>query len=330
MDQAHLNSASAFIRACASINFGRPAPREEELAFYRALNEAMVGFIRGLPAPMRPEAMLFCMRYAGINIGDPLDFFRNYHAPVWSAIYWIAAGRIESGLMRDGITAHAMAMLLHSLDDHLADGEMPATHLSLLIRSQAWLVMQEALARFGGAVDGGADVCRELIDDYYAGISDTTLPGSIDEYRARFRKQMATGLIVPHLTAMMAKHGPRLATLVRSAGESFGVAWRFLDDIQDLGEDIRRGRCTAVYCLLPGEGRVLWDSICSDTGACAGNDSLRMLVSIMRENGTVPAIVRLVLEELERAAGYAEEAGLGGLAGEYQSLSGPVAAWVSE
>lgn len=327
----HTNDGvSDYIRACAAIGFGRVRPEGGMLVFYQALNGAMVQFLQGLPAPMRSEAMLFCMRYAGIRIGDEIDFFRNYHAPVWSVMYWIADGRVDKDLMRDGIAAHAMAMFLHSLDDHLADGELPATHLTLLLRSQAWHLMQEALARFSAAVAGGPEAAENLIDDYYSAISDSATPDTIDEYCGRFRRQMATGLIVPQLTAMMASEGPALAASVRSAGESFGVAWRVLDDIQDLGPDIRHGRHTAIYCLLPEEGRVLWDSICSDTGTCDANDAFRRLGIIMKNSGIIATTVGLIREELGRASEFAREAGLAGLAGEYRTLMEPFAAWVSE
>ncbi len=318
------------VRACASLNFGGITPEGGELEFYRALNGEMITFVKSLPASMQSEAMLFSMRYAGIRIGEELDFFHNYHAPVWSVIYWTAAGRIAPGIMRDGITAHAMAMLLHSLDDHLADGELPATHLTLLIRSQAWHLMQETLARYGGALNGGPDAAAGIMDEYYAAIGDSNAPDTIGEYCARFRKQMATGLIVPHLTAMHASGGPVLAGIVRSAGECFGVAWRLLDDIQDLGKDIRRGRRTAIYCLLPEEGRVLWDGICSDTGACAVNDGLSRLDGIIREAGIIGSAVGIMSNELVQAAALAGEAGLDGLAEEYRILMEPLLGWVPE
>lgn len=327
----HTNDGvSDYIRACAAIGFGRVRPEGGVLVFYQALNGAMVQFLQGLPAPMRSEAMLFCMRYAGIRIGEEIDFFRNYYAPVWSVIYWITDGRVDKDLMRDGIAAHAMAMLLHSLDDHLADGELLVTHLTLLLRSQAWYLMQEALARFSGAVVGGPEAAENLIDDYYSAIGNSAAPDTIDEYCERFRKQMATGLIVPHIAALMAPGGSALAAFVRSAGESFGVAWRILDDIQDLGVDILHGRRTAIYCLLPEEGRVLWDSICSDTGICDANDAFRRLGIIMKNSGTIAAAVGLIREELGKASEFAREAGLAGLAGEYRTLMEPLALLISE
>ena len=329
MDHTRVDSAT-FIRSCAAINFGKIVPAGRELEFYHGLNEAIISFIKGLPGSMQSEAMLFCMRYAGLGIGDRLDFFRNFHAPVWSVIYWAAAGRLVPEQLNDGITAHAMAMLLHSLDDHLTDGELPVNHLTLLIRSQAWLVMQQALARLDEAVPGSARVVMDLIDEYYLGISDTTLPDTLDDYCARFRKQMSTGLIVPQITATIADDSPEYAALIRSAGESFGIAWRLLDDIQDLGEDIRNCRRTAVYCLLPQEGKTLWDSICSDPGACARDDGLRLIIDILCEMDAIKSIIGRICEELNRAAGFAAEAALGGLADEYRSLMAPLKARVPE
>jgi len=74
----------------------------------------------------------------------------------------------------------AMAMLLHSLDDHLVDGDVPLSHMTLLIRSQAWLRMNECINRFCAGVQDGIETARGLIDDYYVGIMEVEVPSSLD------------------------------------------------------------------------------------------------------------------------------------------------------
>jgi hypothetical protein len=73
---------------------------------------------------------------------EKLNLFRLYYVPAWSVIYWlIQSDTGGSGLtqvdIKNAKAAHFLAMFLHALDDHLTDHQVPATHLTLLLRSQA-------------------------------------------------------------------------------------------------------------------------------------------------------------------------------------------------
>jgi hypothetical protein len=115
------------------------------------------------------------MRYSRISFGPEPNFFRNYYAPTWSIIYWLIQScpsdkGLEQKDIKNAITAHAMAMSLHSLDDHLSDGEMTVTHLALLLRSQLWMIMNNALNSLADGVDGGKQIIQGFINDYYSSI----------------------------------------------------------------------------------------------------------------------------------------------------------------
>lgn len=320
--------SEALFKKCREINFGRVGI-DRAAGFYRELNEGIVRLCRSLPAAAQAGGMMFAMNYAGIKIGDGLDFFRNYPVPVWSDIYWIGQaagipGEISPDLMAQGITAHAMAMLLHSMDDHLADGQVPATHLALLLRSQAWLLMHRSLERFTEGLSGGVEEAELCIDRYYGGIISEASPADIDEYCRQFKDQMATGLIVPLATARRVSADTGLAEAARGACESFGIAWRLLDDIQDLGDDLSRGSRTAPYLLLSDEGKNLWACVSAAAGACDADDALRLLERKIGEERIIPRLLEMIRCELDSAASGAERAGLAGLAAEYRALAAPL------
>ena len=75
-------------------------------------------------------------------------------------------------------TAHAMALFLHLLDDHLNDGQLPASHLLLLLRSQAWWRMKTALNQMVADVATGERIVNDAFDAYYGSIGSP--PGPSD------------------------------------------------------------------------------------------------------------------------------------------------------
>ncbi|MBN2080499.1 MAG: hypothetical protein JW838_16130 [Spirochaetes bacterium] len=304
---------------CRNIRFG--AIEGEDLSlFYCGVNDAITDLCRSLPGSLQAEGMLFFMTYAGIRMGEPLDFFRNYYQPAWSILPRLAAlaGGEIPGL--DALRgAHAMAMSLHSLDDHLVDGEVPVSHLALVIRSQMWRRMAEGIDSFATAVPGGPETARGLIDEYYRDICSERVPGSLVEYCALFRGQMATSLVAPLLLARRVKDDDDFIADVRGAYESFGIAWRLLDDIQDIGEDAARGTRSAVYVSLDNPGRGLWD----DTSR--GEDGTMRLCGIIENSRVIENLAGHIVAELGSAAERMERRGMNAMADEFRALAKPVA-----
>ncbi len=304
---------------CRAIRFG--AIEGDDLSlYYGGVNNAITDLCRSLPGSLQAEGMLFFMTYAGIRMGEPLDFFRNYYRPAWSIIPRLAAlaGNEIPGL--DALTgAHAMAMSLHSLDDHLVDGEVPVSHLALVIRSQMWRRMAEGIDSFAAAVPGGPETARGLIDAYYRGICSMEVPVTLDEYCALFREQMATSLVAPLLLARRVRDDDDFTADVRGAYESFGIAWRLLDDIQDIGEDAARGTRSAVRVSLDNPGRDLWDDI------SRGEVGTGRLCGIIEESRVIERLAGRVVAELGSAAERMERRGMKEMADEFRALAKPVA-----
>ena len=160
---------------CSEVDFGMVNLLDNEKEFYKELNNEIILLCKSLPESTQDDALIFSLRYSGLSLGDELNFFRNYYSPTWSIIYWlIQACPIDKKLtkkdIKSSISGHTMAMSLHSLDDHLNDGEVPTTHLTLLLRSQSWLIMKNAFDYLASGVDGGEKIVQDFIDDYYFSI----------------------------------------------------------------------------------------------------------------------------------------------------------------
>jgi hypothetical protein len=325
-----MNDPASIFRRSSAIRFG-DVPTGKAVDFYRRLNDQVPALCRSLPRSAQTEALMFLMGYVGIGVGEPLEFFKNYYPPAWSVLYWLVEslpgrGTVSGEEIDAVLGGQAMAMLLHSLDDHLVDGDVPVSHVTLLIRGQAWHRMNECINRFCAGVPGGIDIARDFIGDYYTGITEKKAPGSLDMYCELFRKQMATWVIMPVMTAR--KIGDEgFVSALRSAYESFGIAWRLLDDIQDLEADIESGDRSAVYTCLDEGGRALWESLTVKKGG-AFIKTTGKICSIIQTGSILGRIAEQIVTELRRAADLSDRIGLGGLAEEFRALATPVNEWL--
>ncbi len=214
-----------------------------------------------------------------------------------------------------------MAMILHSLDDHINDGELPASHLTLLLRSQAWMKMINALKNLSGGVDNGERIVIDFIDDYYSSILDPNDINTLESYCDLFRKQMATWLIAPVLIAKKMTIDEGLTDAVQTAYESFGIAWRLLDDINDIQTDMKNGTHSSIYVCLPDKIKKLWDR---NSRAESNNENVYsdLIFEYVLDTRLIERIRQRIFKELQSAASISENFNLSGLAGEYRYLLG--------
>jgi hypothetical protein len=323
------NSKRDLLQYCKNLRFGAVALNRDEEFIYLELNQQMIHLCRSLPESVQTDAMLFLMRYAGIAPGEPMAFFRNYPAPIWSVIHHITkTGHASRDLSPDeyehAVSAQAMAMCLHSLDDHLNDGDIPTSHLILLIRSQAWMIMKESIASFAVGTQGGSVIAENLIDEYYSGICSNHEPESLEDYCTLFRKQIATGIIVPALISMKLSDNTESTDNIRGSLEAFGIAWRLLDDLNDTGDDACQGIHSSVYFVLPEEERSIWDTMGRKTSEREREKFMAGICGIIAKNRVLDTIIDMICNELEKAEGYAKRDGLIGLAEQYQDLRKPL------
>jgi hypothetical protein len=313
---------------CSAVDFGTVNLSDEESEFCREMNDEVISFCRSLPESTQTDALLFFVRYFRIPFGQELSFFMNYYVPAWSIVYWLIQSATEGeGLSQEdrqnAKTAHSMALLLHPLDDHLNDGHLSATHLALLLRSQLWLIMNNAFNRLAHGINGGEETLQSFIGDYYASISGSEEVQSLDRYCDLFRKQMATWLIAPVLMTKKMSIDEGFTDAIQTAYESFGIAWRLLDDINDIQTDMMKGIHSSIYTCLPEKIRNYWDK---DTEKKKGKNSsdVKIVLNYILENSVIDKVRERIRSELEFAQSIADDYNMAGWADELRCLLSPL------
>ena len=314
-----------FLLSCSEIDFGTIKLSDGEKEFCNELNHEVILLCKSLPDSTQAEALLMLMKYFRIPIGHEFSFFMNYYVPAWSIIYWLiqsnpAGKRLKQKDICSAKTAHSLALLLHPLDDHLNDKELPATHLTLLLRSQTWMIMNNALSSLADAVVGGPEVVAGFFDNYYSSITRSPEILSLDSYCDCFRKQMATGFIVPVLIMKKMSADEDFIHAVQSAYASFGIAWRLLDDINDIKTDILNGTHSAVYVCLPEDVKYQWNKNTEDLNS----DCARIILEHVLKNSIINKIKEKMYTELQLAAATADSCNMKGLAAEFHALLSPL------
>jgi hypothetical protein len=319
------NRIENLLSFCSEVDFGAVNLSDREKEFCGEMNDEVIAFCKSLPESTQTDALLFLMRFFRIPFGQGFSFFMNYYVPAWSIIYWLIQSALKGkGLsqedMQNAKSAHSMALLLHPLDDHLNDGEIPATHLTLLLRSKSWMIMNNALNRLADGIDGGEKIFQSFIDDYYAGISSSENVQSLDRYCDLFRKQMATWLIIPVFLAKKMFTDKEFTDAIQTAYESFGIAWRLLDDINDIQTDMIKGVKSAIYVCLPEDIKNCWDKVAADKNT---NDT-EVIFDYILKNGVIDSVRKRICSELKLAASVADDLNITGWADEVRCLLSPL------
>jgi len=310
---------------CSGINFAEVDLSSAEEDFRRQFNHAIIALCKSLPKSTQTDAILFFTQYLVTPIGRDLNFFQNYYAPAWSILYWLIRRhpgdkRLDPEDIKSAITAHAMALFLHPLDDHLHDGQLPATHLTMLLRSQAWMIMNTALNHLTRGFEGGEDIVRGFIDNYYESIGQSDGIQALDSYCDLFRKQMATWFIVPVLmTRNMAADESFIQAILNAYG-SFGIAWRLLDDLKDIETDMLNGNHSAIYICLPEHLQAHWDKGAPEID----KGHVEAILDYIQEQRVIDSIMGRLCRELESAAAIVAGCQMESLALELRCLSSPL------
>ena len=267
-------------------------------------------------------------RYSGVKFGDELDFFAHYYPPIWSIVYWLSKDsfsprkRLQDEDLRSAVTAQSMAMFLHALDDHLTDNQVSVSPLTLLLRTEAWNSMNRALLNLSKGIPAGETTISRFINDYYSSNQDSTELESLDRYCDLVRKQGATLMITPILLSMKMTGISKITSDIEIAYGSFGAAWRLLDDVKDLDDDISKGAQTAIYICLPERLRNCWRSNVSGSEATV-EAAKKIILTYVFEHNIINDIKKRIYAKLELAASVVEAHNLTGLGAEFRCLAHP-------
>jgi hypothetical protein len=177
-------------------------------------------------------------------------------------------------------------------------------------RSLAWQEMQAALPTDGAL----AEDVRALPAVYLEAIHAPKPARDLQDHLDRFTRQIAIWRAAPLMLA--ARRGDRLVALVDSALTQFCIAWRLIDDIQDIDNDRATGQDNCVRLVLDTPAAASWDALrgaASQTRPEHPDDALTNAVEI---------ILRCAREALRQAHSAAVEAGLHGWADEMHGVQG--------
>jgi hypothetical protein len=320
--------ASDLLSFCSQIDFGPITFSQEEEKFGKELNRELLSLCECLPQAVRTRALLFLMNYMNISLNGGLNFVNYFHPPAWTILHWLKHScpdkkKLSSKIMKEVKTGHTMAMFLHALDDHLSDGQLPVTHLTLLMRSQSWILMIQAFEKLAESVNEGKAIVYNFIDTYYSSIDASVQAKSLNSYCEIFKKQMATWLIAPILMSKKMGGTKEFTHSVETVYSSFGIAWRLLDDLQDIEKDLKMGAHSSLYVCLPNDIRRDWDRTKNEKENIKGKAAMRVFNYILK-NQVTERIRQRICSELESAASLSETCNLTGFADELRCYLRPL------
>lgn len=319
----HVNSVKSYKKMddfCqeyeSGLNAGHMNLTKSKNRFYSRFNREMLFLCKSLPQSAQTESLLFLMKSTGLTLVETFDFFKHYKAPAWSIIFWLTKIGPENEHLtgediENAVRAHAMAMFLHSFDDHLNDGQTLVSHLALLLRSQAWIIMNDAIKRLAKGLVDGDKTAGGFMDTYYTAILDKKNATSLDNYCHRFKNQMGTGFIVPVIMAKKMGLDEDTIHAIQTAFGAFGIAWRLMDDVEDISDDLNRGAMSSVYMCLPKPLKKKW---------VEHTDHQALIMDYIFNTGIIEKIKVKMIHTLEKAVQYAELGRMPGLANEFQGM----------
>ena len=300
------------------VSFGRVEMSDGVARLRSRLNELLFEITDELPLSLGAEARSTLSGYSG---GDR-DFFRLFYVPIWSFLYWVPAAHAEprdAELLRSAQTAHALSLFLHLWDDHLCDKQLPVDLLRLQVRTLAWQHYSSAGEQLCRQTGADHRLLSEHAGEYLVSLHHPTPASDVDEYCRRFARQVAIWTLVPRLLGQHAG-GPSAGAQLCRIIESFAIAWRLLDDVQDIHEDMLKGEASAVWLELDDEGRRRWTA-CRDHSTARGEldaETWASLAEAVRETGCLARLLARIDEELTGAARAAASSGWNGIARELE------------
>ncbi|TGK08596.1 hypothetical protein EHO60_14670 [Leptospira fletcheri] len=245
------------------LDFGNFEESREEAEFHKLLNEAVLNLCYELPPAIRSETLHFLYKYSDSTTDSGFDYFKKYYSPCYTILYWINENAQsldwDDPLLELLIQSHSSALLLYSLDDHLVDQSLKTTHSLLQLRTQTWERYSQAGRLFAKEIHGGISVRDDFVDRYFNSVRDDSYMETLEAYLDRFRLRMATCSLQPYLLARSFMTREQAESVLKMY-EAFGIAWRLLNDYQDLEKDLENDTFSSMTYFLSNADAMDWGS----------------------------------------------------------------------
>ena len=186
------------------------------------------------------------------------------------------------------------------------------------------MMMNRAMDCLAAKVESGPQLASDLIDDYYASIGNSKEIASLDSYCDLFRQQMATWQIVPALMTRRLSEDEKFRAAIQRAYGSFGIAWRLLDDVQDIKTDMINGIPSCIYVCLSNDMRQYWLQGRPGEKRTESEDRAEIVCNYIMQNNIIEHVKARICRELTSAAAITADCRLPGLANEFRSLLRPL------
>lgn len=292
-----------------ALGFGVPNLPDVLLDLRSDMQARLQASFQHLPLSMQQEAQGIVQAYSGHTD----EFFRLFYQPVWSFLHWVmacATPPIPQAAMDDARTAQALGLFLHLWDDHLCDGQLHTTQLTLQVRSDAWAAYRSAALRLAQHMGTPSTLVDEHCATYLSAIHIPETIDNLDDFCARFERQIAIWTLVPRLISPAIGGESAGEDLVRLL-KTFSNAWRIMDDLQDVEDDVVSGVESAVWQALDAQGRQLWGEAHAQTRILGQLEtrSWAALQAHLDADASMGKLLVKTCEWLDRAAAVARQNG---------------------
>lgn len=285
----------------------------------RALNSLILENLRSSDPVFQEKLQIWYLRYNRSSV----DLIRRFPPPLW---IWLGSLIRESGEFneqnRPFAEIHVLTLFLHSLDDHIIDGQIQRSTEAMWIRNSLRQRIQELidLLMRRNPTTGFTTCPHRLLHTYEEALAGKFPAYDLKSYLNRFRKEMSIWKISPclletEISGRQERDSPLVAFL-----EEFSVAYRMVDDLEDTLKDSREGVRSSVYYELGPETREIWER-----GAKSGGDPvwIKAFEDSLRTDPGTGRILKRIETTLKESIHRSQEGG-------WSFLKDQVVSWAEE
>lgn len=216
-------------------------------AFAAGIGEPLGGRARDLPRALRLAARPNC----------PWSEVFSYEVTLGAPALFAEGMDLPADLVRDGVLAHALAVIDAFGRDRIEDQQVPASPQLLEVLGRARRERDAAMKRiFGGPALPDCDYAAADARSTRAIRAERALlrsgrPAELEAYEQESLGKQAPGMVASLALAHVAGWGDHRCQTVRRTLESICLGLQMYDDVVDWEEDLSRGGSWAV-CLMKG------------------------------------------------------------------------------